>query len=168
MTIKFFFLIVQRTTGTHPTQAGCAPGSVWTLCVAQLVTFSLRVVVEGSRILDLPEFSFLIRNRTAVTVQSARCFFYRFPKHGDFVAYKSYKCRHVPERCRARGNNDSDATGQGCLKRHSFLVTQVWNMQKLYSGYGESPVGGRHNVPHDCQQYARGFVASQRTDGTRC
>jgi len=114
-----------KTPGTHSIQAGCAPGPVWTLCVAQLVTFSLRVVLEGSRILDLHELSFLIRNRTAVTVQTARCFFYRLPKHGDFVAYKSYKCRHVPDRCRARGNNDIDTSEQRCLKRHSFLVTQV-------------------------------------------
>jgi len=45
----------------------------------------------------------------------------------------------------------TDATEQGCLIRRIFLVTQVWNMQKLYSGYGESPVGGRNNVPHDIQ-----------------
>ena len=44
--------------------------------------------------------------------------------------------------------------------RHSFLVTQVWNMQKLYSGYGESPVGGRDNVPYDFQLRACSFVAS--------
>jgi len=105
---QIFFLSVQRTSGTPSIQAGCAPGLVWTLFVAQLVTFSLRVVLEGSRILDLHEFSFHIRNRTAVTVQTARCFFYHFPRHCDFVAYKSYKCRHVPDRCRARGNNDSD------------------------------------------------------------
>ena len=139
---------------------------VWTLCVAQLVTFSLRVVLEGSRILDLHEFSFLIRNRTAVTVQTARCFFYRFPEHCHFVAYKSCKCRHVRVRCR---DSDSDRhSEQGCLRRHSFLVTQVWNMQKLYSGYGECPVGGRDNVPHDFQLYACSFVASQPTEGTRC
>jgi hypothetical protein len=83
-------------------------------CVAELVTFSLRVALECSRILDWHEFSFLIRNRTAVTVQTARCFCYRFPKHGDFVAYKSYKCRHVPDRYRAGGNNDRDTTEQGC------------------------------------------------------
>lgn len=141
---------------------------MWTLCVAQLVTFSLRVVLEGSKILDLHEFSFLIRNRTPVTVHTARCFFYRFPKHGDFVAYKSYKCRHVPDMCRARGNNDSDTSAQGCLKRHSFVVTPVCNMQKLYSGCGESPVGGRDNVPHDFQLYACSFVAIQPTEGTRC
>lgn len=127
---KWRSAVLQRS-GTRSIQAGYAPGPVWRLCVAQLVTFSLRVVLEGSRILDFHEFSFLIRNRTAVTVQTARCFFYGFPKHGDFVAYKSYKYRHVPDRCRARGNNDSDASEQGCLKRHSFLVTQVWNMQKL-------------------------------------
>jgi hypothetical protein len=120
MTFRFFLIFLNCTKKPrYPLNTGqYAPGPVWTLCVAQLVTFSLRFILEGYRILDLHEFSFLIRNRTAVTVQTARCFFYRFPKHGDFVANKSYKCRHVPDRCRARENNGSDTSEQGCLKRH--------------------------------------------------